>query len=649
MGARTSTTCVANAYCTQLIDATTGGETIMVFYTYKNSTSQPPTVTDDKGGGSSTYTCVTEGHDGATNLSYSGGCYTVNAASGIRNITVTWPVATATQGAVAVGLAYNVNAFDTSSSNGTQTATTTWSAGSLTTTAANDLVCQWAVGTTTRTNVSAFSVGSGYTMQIADRRDAGAVQCQVIASAGSTTPSLTGQSNGYVSTALAFKAGSSGTLPSGMYVKRLYHYNSASGIAGGTINLQAQADSGDLLVLSTQGGGSGPQTVTAVSDGSNGSWSGCGGQSTGSGGPTSSAYFFPNSAAGLLALSVTTSGTGDQGPLFVYDIAGAATTQTCVHQAAFDNSGTVGHPPVTPYTDFHPGANSGITISSLGVNFNTVIGVTAPSAAKFDANTAGGQSLDGPSVPDENNGMAHAAFSDNTAQTWTWSGSNSGENIQTYAGQSDSFQASGATLRPAFWRSGSNTVNSSGTTIAAPAVSVQAGSLLWAIAYWNSSSQTETCSDSVNGSWTAVDSATTGTGGLASFRSQTFYFSNSAAGSSLVVTCTSSGSNAARGIAMHVVTGVSTLDQHPAGKTGSASTVTSNTTSTTAAANEYIVSGCVVANTLTTATSPWKLRENANFGTNGTEDQIVTATGTFQGSFSGGGTQNFICFVNTFQ
>src|SRR5581483_2656165 len=85
-----SSTCSNFAYCAQLADPSVSGGTIVVFYTYKFTSAVVPTVTDDKGGGSSTYTCVTEAHDGATNQSYAGACYSINVAASIRNITVTW-------------------------------------------------------------------------------------------------------------------------------------------------------------------------------------------------------------------------------------------------------------------------------------------------------------------------------------------------------------------------------------------------------------------------------------------------------------------------------------------------------------------------------------------------------------------------------
>jgi hypothetical protein len=85
----------------------------------------------------------------------------------------------------------------------------------------------------------------------------------------------------------------------------------------------------------------------------------------------------------------------------------------------------------------------------LGQGQNTSIGVTTPSGASFDADTAGGESIDGPYPIDENNGWVNFTNTDSSSETYTITQSLSTRSLALSSSQADSFMAPGATLKPA--------------------------------------------------------------------------------------------------------------------------------------------------------------------------------------------------------
>lgn len=639
MGARQagSVTCVANAYCTQLVDPSLAGNAIIVFYTYKaasGNTANQPTISDDK---SNSYThCGTDANDSTHDI-YLGCFYKLNATTGTRAITVTWSAAT-TQVAVAAGQFAGLSAADGYNTGASTSNVTTFSSGSITPSGSGDFFCEAAQASNTHQNVGAFTAGSQsnitWAMHLADRRDGMAVQCGTYNSAAALNPQMTiGTSNAYVALGQAFtESTSQGTNPTGMYIAHQYHYNSASATTG-PFAVQMPV-SGNLIVVQQAGGGATPMTLSSISDGTN-TYTNCnnnGSQNFFSGGvnQSSATFYAANAIPGFYAVTLTTSGTGDIGPTMLTDIAGAATSQDCNYVSQMWNSSTNGN--TTAYSNYAPGSSAGITLAVMSQNSNTTIGVTAPSSpvGYIDVNTVGSENLDGPYPVDENNAAGHWYHTANTPVNLTWTETNS---IGAVAGinlEIASFPTPSATRYPHAVQAVINNAGS-GTTVTASVTPKYAGSTLAVYEVQSATSGTITCSDPTNGSYTAVDGPTN----LAGQREATFYMKNIAI-TAVTITCTHTAG--AAGIFVVEVANASTtapLDQHNLeAKTSNASTgVITGTAVTTTSANECAVGFANVAGTAIrelgfyTAAYPWTVW-NYDTGGNPVETATLGAAGS---------------------
>ena len=295
-------------------------------------------------------------------------------------------------------------------------------------------------------------------------------------------------------------------------------------------------------------------------------------------------FYFPNSAAGVLPVTLTVSGTGDTGPANFYDIAGAATTQQCGSTVVFTNQTSTGatYAPVTGYV---PSASAGISIAATSQYANTALGSTIGGQDCF---TVGGQAINGPSIPDQNNGCTHWSFSDNTAKTLTWnladaSGNAPGNNSTVIA----SFQASGATVYPQAVKT-AVVHATSGTSLALSSyVPFKAGDTIVGCAIEQGiSSGTISVSDTINGSWTSLDGPTN----LVSTWTRCFDIINISA-STMTITATVPTGSHNKSFTIIEYAGVSTtspIDLHSGitAATTNGSGIASLTSGTTSAANE---------------------------------------------------------------
>lgn len=153
------------------------------------------------------------------------------------------------------------------------------------------------------------------------------------------------------------------------------------------------------------------------------------------------------------------------------------------------------------------------------------------------------------------------------------------------------------------------------------------GSLLYAVVFWQSGTETCTVADPTNGNWTAIGSPVIGSGGLAGFSSQAFYFSGNMGITALSVTATFTGSVAASGIAIHEYAGVNTLEAHSELMDSSGATVSSPSL-TPASFWGIALSWVVCSGHVNTLSGGFTLRENTNFGGNGTGDILLPARGS---------------------
>lgn len=601
--------CPSLAYCAQLTDASLPQNAILVFYKYKpasGNTADIPTISDDQG---NAYThCGTDAND-STNNFYLGCYYKLLATTGTRAITLAFANADTNVAVATVQLA-NILSFDVYNKN-SGTATTTFTSGSATSTANGDLWFELACGTTTLTNVGAFTKGSQagvtWNSDLLDRRDACAIQHGIQTTAGALNPQLTAASNSFVALGVAFKAGSVGTLPSGMYVSHLYHVSSAVGSASLVYQVPT---TGNLIAMAASGGASvAPgQIVTGISDTTNGTWTACPGSSAYDL-ATSAGYYFANASPGDLAVTMTVTNSGDTGPAVFYDIAGAATTQEC-HSASAVNNGLGTGTTFTSMTGWVPSASAGISIAANSFDFNTSLGTTVGGQDCF---TFGGQSLSGPSYPDQNNGCSHWSFSNNTPHDITWNVLSSSQDVQVAAQTEMGFQAPAATLYPVAVKHISASATASATTVATASYTpVHSGDTLACFVHaFGITTGTISVADPTNGTYTAVDGPLNAAGA----RSATFYEKNISA-TAVVITATFGTTNTQRSIMCTEYANVSTtapLDQHNllAATAGTGGLIT-GTSVTTLSANEGLfgavlcANNCLVSNgTFSGAQQPW--------------------------------------------
>lgn len=548
LGAQPTTTCgssAAKTACGTLIDASLAGNTIIWIYLYKpatGNTADVPTIATYLQNGSATgdtYThCGTDANQ-STNDYYLGCYYKVNATTGTKSAILTFANAN-THVAVGAGQAYNLTAADVYTTN-TGAAATTFTAGSATSTANSDFWVHVACGTSTVTNVGAYTLGSqaGITWvgDTFDRRDACGVQHGVQTTAGALNPQFTGASNNFLSLAIAFKSGSQGTAPSGMYVDNFYHVSSASGSS----NLSYQfVMHGNLGVVALSGGS---QNITAVSDSTNGSWTPClstpldWNNTATSEEVTSGLYYIANATPGVVAVTLTVSGTGDIGPANFYDVVGAATTQQCGAATVITDQASTAST-YTPVSGYVPSASSGIAFAATSQFFNTALG---SGIGGQDCFTIGGQSVNGPSLPDQNNGCTHWMFSDNTSKNLVYTLADTGANaVRHNSTVIAAFQASGATLYPHAVKTAVHTATS-GTSIAISSYApYKSGDAIVGCATESGiTSGTISVSDTVNGSWTSIDGPTN----LSGWWTRCFYIKNISASTATITATVPTGSH----------------------------------------------------------------------------------------------------------
>jgi hypothetical protein len=589
---RGANTCVDNGICTEIPDGSLPNNSLVAFVTYSHATTSVPTISDDK---TNTWThCSSEGHD-ATNNVFTDIWYTIGAATGTRVVTATFTSGiNPTQVGIAVEQAANVTAVDACNANAATSATV--QTGSITSTANNDLFiafgCQTGV-----TNVGVWAAGTGQTNitwkpDLADRRDACFIQHGIQTASAALNPQFTAAaSHPYAATGIAFKSGNLGTLPTGTYISHLYTVNAAPGNSNLVYQVPVTS-AGDLVANQNIGG---LMTAVSVADTTNGGWTECGVPNQTTTSPTglygsTSTFFFPNSAAGLLpvTLTISTPGTGtgnDIGPAVFYDIVGAATTQTCAHVAVQGNFATT-----TPtfMTGAMPSASAGISLFATSQGFNTSIGLSNPSGALFDLTTSGGENLSGPFPLDQNNCSGHAYFSSNAPFSFGCTQSDGSTDVEQAVTDIASFQAPSATLGPI--QIGGNATNSgaSGTTIALASYTPKSGSMIALAACTTATTGTITFSGGSN-TYTAVDGPTNFTS--AGLRCATAYVA-SAVASGVTFTATFGTTSTSRDIFMQEFANVTTLDKHAmnavTSSTGGVYTATAIPTLTTA--NEAVFS-----------------------------------------------------------
>jgi hypothetical protein len=426
-------------YYYQLPAGTTAGNAVVVGFTFNGNPT--PTVTDDKKNGYS----ILENYFDSDDMQSIAIAATFDVAAGARVISLCFsadpggyvqPMATEFEDVIGVDGAG-------AGSHGTGTSATS---GSLTPSVGADLVVQ--VVASLSVQQSSFTAGhlglDSARLLSADLMDGWAGQYGINNSASAVTPAMTlGSSDKWVSAAVSLKAGSAGSVPSGMRVVHLVHENVPYNVpAGGTGNpfpnpLSLQFPSSGNLLVAMVGGGNMPETVTGMTDSNHNPWSQAGTTYTG-GDAVAQAFYAPGAASAEdLGLEVSWSGTMGDYTFFLYDVAGAAASSPLDTTAGGSgNQGTAGD--LTMPFMITPSAAGEIVFSEVMWDYNTGSGLVGQ---LFDTNTFTGESESGPEPVDENNGWGHTFTTSTAPVTFTWTLLFDGLPTGAFAGMAAAFKA----------------------------------------------------------------------------------------------------------------------------------------------------------------------------------------------------------------
>ncbi|HEY1648964.1 MAG TPA: hypothetical protein VGF96_13365 [Terracidiphilus sp.] len=405
------TGCAAYSYCIPYPEAALAGNIGIVSFQYDNdSTSTPTTATaaDDK---SDTYTCLPGAVDSGSGK-WNGLCYSPNLTAGAHLVTVTFGTTAVTQVQAELGTFNNIS---TSSPVDAHTScagssSTTANCGSVTTTAANDLIYVQLCRAGTPLSTSAFQPGSGFTLGTAQYQDGCATEFEVDTGTGSITPSMTlGGASTYIEFITAFKAASAGSAPSGLYVKRLESWGTPEAAAGG-FTLQFPSG-GNLLYATSVCGTLVPTTLT---DSGSNAWGATGSYTNGgaSAGNLLEWYAFGAGPNSTNTQTFATTGSSGDCTFTMYDIVNAPASNPFVERHAFTGTPTTTTRMPSTAATYLPNATSDVFFANGGQAYNTSISIAQPSSGcYFDAGFWGGESINGPEPLDQNNIWSHCYFS----------------------------------------------------------------------------------------------------------------------------------------------------------------------------------------------------------------------------------------------
>lgn len=424
-----------NSYTLRLPNLTQGGNCIIVAFQYSATGGVSASLSDDRG---NSYTAPVSNNDGrqVVNLAFA-----QNVAAGTQKITITFAGGTP---AFVTGMAsefYNVSpagALDGSASNsGTGTSV---SAGSVAPTANGDLIYQYAVQDSTSGSMISWTQGSSpWNLLSADVLDGTVAQYQVQASAAPINPTITmAPSQNYNSVAIALKSATAGNAPPpGIRVVRAQH-NSIPANASSPVKLQFPC-TGNLIIVAWIGVPG--HDLTTITDGNSNTYI-----------PTGAAFGFGLSGDNQIfyAASASTSTTMNGPNLSTTgnDISGSTAVLLDVEGAAvspFDsvagrttasgiqsNSGSVSAVSITPST------SNGLVITSIGVDSNTIVGVTPGNFLSTVPNP-----VMSPNPVDQNNGWGLNYNANTGTESYVWT--TQGGGVNDWASIAAAFEASNGT------------------------------------------------------------------------------------------------------------------------------------------------------------------------------------------------------------
>ena len=345
--------------------------------------------------------------------------YLLSAPANITSITVNYSGAVSTWH-YRLGEYSGVLSLDT-----TCNAHTTTPSCSLTTTAANDLVVSTMIASGAASlwvnNCSTLVPGGSAFLDAADTQSCDADEEQTVASAGAVTTSftVTGTSQTINIVSVAFKSGTKGTNPTGMY---LLHLQKVQQNASGTQNMY-MVSSGNLSVVANELGTA--YTTYAITS--------CTPTNTftkrtpGSGTVSNFApqmWYLPSTGTFSTNLHCTmTGGNSNNAHFAIYDFVGAATSPE-------DASSTGGQGTTTITDSITPTKGPGVIISAESdgsgpaLNYTSSAGSAIFDNTRYTGETDTGQLNNG-------DGWGHTFYTSPAAITLTWSVTNNGGFVET--------------------------------------------------------------------------------------------------------------------------------------------------------------------------------------------------------------------------
>jgi hypothetical protein len=389
-----------NRYDFRLPNPTLAANCVVVGFQYSASAGATASVSDDKG---NIYSILVNHNDTRQVVAIA---VALNVTAGAQKISITFSGGTpAFVSAVATEF-YNVahlNALDgTTGNDGTQLSVT---AGTLASTTNGDLIYQYAVQDTPGAMpMTAWTQGSNpWSLLSADLLDGSAAQYQVQPAAATITPTLgMAPSQNFNSVAIALKAATAGTPPpAGIRVARLQH-NSIPANANTPLPLQFPC-TGNLIVVAWVGVPG--HNLIGVTDHNNNPYLSAGPAfELGLSGNNQIYYAASASTATtLVGPTLTTSGNSDPSgsTALLFDIRGAAASPLDMGAGLATASATQGTPGSVTAATISPTTSNGLVISSIGVDSNTINGV---SPGNFLSSLPA--PVSSPNPVDQNNGWA---------------------------------------------------------------------------------------------------------------------------------------------------------------------------------------------------------------------------------------------------
>jgi len=400
-------------YDFRLPNGTMSGNCIVVGFQYSaGGAGVTASVSDDKG---NAYSAPISHNDGnqVVNLSFA-----LNVASGTQKISIKFSGGAPPFVSALATEFYNIapaNAMD-GFSGGDGTGMTV-PAGSFTPSTGGDLIYQYAVQDSSSSPMISWSQGTPpWTLLSADLLDGSAAQYQVQTSAAPINPTLgMAPSQSFSSVAIALKSANSGSAPPpGIRVVRVQHH-SVQSFASSPVRLQFPC-TGNLIVLAWIGVPL--HDITGVTDGNSNTYVSPGAAfGLGLSGDNQIYYAAGASTSStMMGPTFTTTGSDISGSTAVLlDVSGAATSPYDATAGLAKASGVQNSAGNVTAVTISPSTANGLVISTLGVDSNTVNGVSPGNFL-----SAVPTPVASPNPVDQNNGWALWYNSSPGGGTFVW-------------------------------------------------------------------------------------------------------------------------------------------------------------------------------------------------------------------------------------